>query len=114
MHLKWIFWLLAFILFAAAKQPETPGEACSKEIQQIDQQILKLEQQKQYHQERARYYQKQGDSWQYNTGNIQDGYLAWGRANDERRKAIDIQHQIDLLNQRKQLIMQFYPELWQP
>jgi hypothetical protein len=110
------FLLLGFapMLSAEDSQPLTESEACGKEIQLIDKQVQKLEQQKQVHQDEARKYQKLGDNWQYSTGNIQDGYANWNRADQERRKAIDLQHQVDLLLQRRSRIIQFYPELYQP
>jgi hypothetical protein len=110
------FLLLAFGPLAHAEviAASAESEACGKEIQLIDKQVQELEQEKKFHQDQAQKYQKLGDNWQYSTGNIQDGYVNWGYANQERRKAIDIQHQIDLLLQRKQRIIQFYPELFQP
>jgi hypothetical protein len=90
------------------------SQACGKEIELIDQQVQKLEKEKKVHQDLARQYQQAGDNWNYNSGNIQDGYTNWGKANQERRQAIDIQQQIDLLLQRKGRIIQFYPELYQP
>lgn len=95
-------------------KPLTESQACEKEIQLIDQEVQKLEKQKQKHQELTREYQQKGDQWRYSSGNIQDAYANWGKASEERQKAIDIQQQIDLLLQRRQRIMQFYPELWQP
>ncbi|HEX4839845.1 MAG TPA: hypothetical protein VFU89_05340 [Rhabdochlamydiaceae bacterium] len=110
------FMLLTFGTFTLVETrgASAESEACGKEIQHIDQQVQKLEQQKGVHQDLARQYQKLGDNWQYSTGNIQDAYANWGRADQERRKAIDLQHQIDLLLQRKGRIIQFYPELYQP
>ncbi len=111
-----LFFLLAFGSLAQAEEvaASTEQQACGKEIQIIDKQVLKLEQQKKIHQDEARKYQKLGDNWQYSSGNIQDAYANWNRADQERRKAIDLQHQVDLLLQRKQRIIQFYPELYQP
>ncbi len=119
MHRIGFFLLLAFapLLGAsgeAAPKKETESEECGKEIQLIDQQVAKLEKQKKQHQDLARQYQEKGDNWRYSSGNAQDAYLNWGKADQERRKAIEIQQQIDLLLQRKTRIMQFYPELWQP
>jgi hypothetical protein len=105
------FLLLAFGSLTAAS---AESDACGKEIQLIDKQVQMLEKQKHTHQELARKYQKLGDEWQYSTGDIQDAYGNWGRADQERRKAIDIQNEIDLLLQRKQRIIQFYPELYRP
>jgi len=90
------------------------ADACQKEILGIDKQIEKLEKEKQQHILKAREYQKQGDQWEYNTGRIQDGHEAWGKANDERAKAISLQRQIDLLLLRKERIFQFYPQLQKP
>jgi hypothetical protein len=117
------FFLLAFAQVLGAStdsspvektKPLTESQACAKEIQLIDQEVQKLEQQKQKHQDLARQYQQKGDQWRYYSGNIQDAYVNWGKANEERQKAIDIQQQIDSLLLRRQTIMQFYPELWQP
>lgn len=122
MHRIGFFLLLAFAPLMGTS--ETAGgsipkkgsesEACGQEIQLIDKQVEKLEKQKKQHQDLARQYQEKGDNWRYSSGNAQDAYLNWGKADQERRKAIDIQQQIDLLLQRKKRIMQFYPELWQP
>ena len=117
MHRIRFFLLLSFALLAAEDKlvaASAESQACGKEIQSIDAQVQKLEKQKLVHQNLARQYQKQGDEWQYNSGNIQDGYTAWGKANEERRQAINLQQQIDLLVERKRRIIQFYPELWQP
>ncbi|HEY5236364.1 MAG TPA: hypothetical protein VIJ14_09320 [Rhabdochlamydiaceae bacterium] len=116
MHRLAFFLLLAFGSLAHAEEiaASVESEACGKEIQLIDKQVQKLEQQKQIHQDLARKYQKLGDEWQYSSGNIQDGYANWNRADQERRKAIDLQHQVDLLLQRRSRIIQFYPELYQP
>jgi hypothetical protein len=118
MHRIGFFVLLAFapLLAASGSSPvkESESEACGKEIQLIDQQVEKLEKQKKQHQDLARQYQEKGDNWRYSSGNAQEAYLNWGKADQERRKAIDIQQQIDLLLQRKKRIIQFYPELWQP
>jgi hypothetical protein len=115
MHRIGFFLLLAFApLVAAEENPMTESQACGKEIQLIDKQIEKLEKEKQTHQDLARKYQKLGDDWQYSSGNVQDAYKNWGLASQQRRKAIDAQHQIDLLLQRRNRIVQFYPELYQP
>ena len=119
MHRIRFYLLLSFILFSSASAQEkmvaasAESEACGKDIQSINAEVQKLEKEKKVHQDLARQYQKQGDEWQYRSGNIQDGYAAWGKADQERRKAINIQQQIDQLLQHKQRIIQFYPELWQ-
>ena len=110
MHRIMFFLLLFAPLWGAS--PES--EACGKEIQRIDTEVQKLEKQKQEHQDLARKYQQLGDNWRYSSGNMQDAYANWGRADQERRKAIDLQQQIDLLLERRSRIMQFYPELYQP
>ncbi len=116
MHRLVFFLLLAFGSIAQAEEiaASAESEACGKEIQMIDKQVQKLEQEKKFHQDQARHYQKLGDEWQYSSGNIQDANANWNWADQERRKAIDLQHQIDLLLQRKLRIIQFYPELYQP
>lgn len=122
MHRIGFFVLLAFAPLLATSEEAvetvaskgTESEACGKEIELIDKQVEKLEKQKKQHQDLARQYQEKGDNWRYSSGNPQDAYLNWGKADQERRKAIDLQQQIDLLLQRKKRIMQFYPELWQP
>jgi hypothetical protein len=110
------FLLLALGSLAHAEEIAASAEsdACGKEIELIDKQVQKLEQQKKIYQDQARKYQKLGDEWQYSSGDIQDAYANWNRADQERRKAIDLQQQVDLLLQRKQRIIQFYPELYQP
>lgn len=114
MH-HWVFLLLLpFISLSAEEAPPlTPQEACAQEIEKMDKQIEKLQSQKKQHLDLAQQYQTKGDQWQYNTGRIEDAYYWWGKANDERRKAINIQSQIDLMNERKARIYQFYPELYQ-
>ena len=115
MHRIMFFLLLTSPLLNAEEiAASAESEACGKEIQLIDKQVQKLEQQKQVHQDLARKYQKLGDEWRYSSGNIQDADANWGRANEERRKAIDLQQQVDLLLQRRSRIIQFYPELYQP
>ena len=102
------------LLFAPLLGASPESAACGKEIQRINSQVQKLEKQKQVHQDLARKYQQLGDNWQYSTGNVQDAYANWGQADQERRKAIDLQQQIDLLLERRSRIIQFYPELYQP
>jgi|SRR3569832_318454 len=115
MHRIGFFLLLAFAPLAAVEEkPMTESQACGKEIQLIDKQIEKFEKEKQTYQDLARKYQKLGDDWQYSSGNVQDAYKNWGLASQQRRKAIDAQQQIDLLLQRRNRIIQFYPELYQP
>lgn len=106
--------LLAFLtllLTLTATVPDTPGGACWKEIQAIDKEVQKLNQEKEQHIELSRQYQQEGDNWLYISGSIQDGYRNWAIADDERRKAADLQRQIDLLLQKKARIYQYYPEL---
>ncbi len=115
MYRSWLFFIGIVISLEGAQAPvETPVEACWKEIQSIDQQVQKLNKEKEAHIELSRKYQKEGDDWLYSSGSIQDGYRAWGMADDERRKAASLQEQIDQLLQRKQHIYQFYPELARP
>lgn len=112
------FLLLGFspLLTAQPKEISARGEsdACRKEIDVIDQQLKKLTQEKKVHQDLARKYQKLGDEWKYHSGSIHDAYVNWGRAAEERKKAIDLQHQYDLLLERRSRIIQFYPELYKP
>lgn len=107
-------WFMFFFLCFSPLLAMTEKEACGKELQQIDKEIGKLNAEKQKHLDLSIQYQKQGDNWQYNTGRIQDAYSAWGKASEERQKAIELQLQIDELLERKQRIIQFYPELWSP
>jgi hypothetical protein len=92
-------------------QASAESEACKKELQQIDTEVQKLRVQKQKHVDLARQYQAEGDRWQYSTGRIDDAHASWGKADDERAKAIALQLQIDQLLEKKNLIYQFYPEL---
>ena len=110
---KIVFFLLLTLVTGAYAQ-SAESQACGKEIELMDQQVQKLEKEKKVHQDLARKYQQAGDNWQYSSGNIQDAYANWGKANQERRQGIDIQQQIDLLLKRKGRIIQFYPELYQP
>ena len=105
----WLFLLLLFFIPLSADQGT---EACRKEVEKIDAQMQKLNVQKQKHIDLAIKYQKEGDDWQYSTGRIEDAHKSWNRANEERRKAFDLQMQIDLLIEKKQHIYQFYPEVW--
>ena len=111
MHFARLFLLLLFFV-PAYGSPES--DACGKQVEKIDAQIKKLNVQKQKHLDLAAKYQKQGDNWQYSSGNIEDAHAAWDKANAEQKAAIDLQGQIDTLNEQKQRIFQFYPELWQP
>ncbi len=104
-------WLYFFVLLFSALHADADSEACMKEVQQIDKQIQKLEAQKQKHVDLAKHYQMEGDRWQYSTGRIDDAHANWGKADDERAKAIDLQRQIDLLLEKKDRIYQFYPQL---
>jgi hypothetical protein len=113
MHGGWLLMLLPFFGIITPA-PETPSEACELEIQKMNVQIAQLRRQRDQHLDLARQYQTQGDQWQYNTGRIDDAYDWWGKANAERRKAFDIQTQIDQMLERINRIIQFYPELYQP
>lgn len=108
------FLLLTVYLGAEIPTIETPAGACWKEIQMIDHQVEKLNQEKQKHIERSRNYQKEGDNWLYISGSIQDGYRNWALADEERKKAVALQEQIDLLLERKSRIYQYYPEFEVP
>lgn len=104
-------WWLIFTLLFSTLRADAESDACKKEIEQIDAQIQKLEVQKQKHIDLARQYQAKGDRWQYNTGRIDEAHENWGKADDERAKAIQLQGQIDTLLQKKNRIYQFYPQL---
>ncbi len=106
--------LYLFLFFFIPLQAVSESEACARELEQIDVQIKKLNAEKQKHTDLAIKYQKQGDNWQYSTGRIEDAHKAWGKANEEQKKAIDLQLQIDALLEKKERIYQFYPELWHP
>lgn len=111
MHFARLFLLLLFFV-PAYGSPES--DACQKQVEKIDAEIKKLSVQKQKHLDLAAQYQKQGDNWQYSSGRIEDAHQAWDKANQEQKAAIDLQGQIDSLNEQKQRIYQFYPELYQP
>ena len=100
-----------FLMLCAALQASPESDACKKEIVELDKQIEKLRKEKEQHIELSRKYQADGDRWQYNTGRIQEAHEDWGKANDERDKALELQIQIDKLYERKNWIYQFYPEL---
>ncbi len=104
--------LLCFSLVAATPSegdqiPETPEQTYEKEIKQIDAQIKKLEIEKARHAELSAQYQKEGDRWQYTTGNIQDAYALWAKADEERKQVAKIQIEIDALESKKNLLYQF-------
>src|SRR4051812_22743444 len=104
MHCRWVFLLLTF--FMPLQADKTASDGCRQEIQRIDQTIQKLNVEKQKHIDLARKYQQEGDNWQFRTGRIEDAQANWGRANEERRKAADLQYQIDELLERKDRIYQ--------
>ena len=98
-------------MLCAALHASPESDACKKEIVEIDKQIEKLRKEKDKHIELSKKYQADGDRWQYNTGRIQEAHEDWGKANDEREKALELQIQIDKLYEKKNWIYQFYPEL---
>lgn len=106
--------ILSFLIGAAQNRAPTPAEACYQELQMIDQKIEKLNQEKNVHLELSRKYQQDGDNWLYYSGSIQDGYRNWALADEERKKAVALQEEIDQLLLRKQRIYQYYPELQLP
>lgn len=104
-------WLSLFVVLVLSVYGNAELDACRMEIEKINQQIQKLDAEKQKHVELAKKYQMEGDRWQYNTGRIDDAHADWYKADDERAKAIELQHQIDLLSEKKERIYQIYPEL---
>ena len=108
---KW--WWVAFLL-CLNLHGEMTKESAAQEIKKIDIQVQKLEVQKQKHIELSRKYQAEGNDWEYKTGRIQDAHEAWGKADNERKKAIEDQRKIDLLLEQKYQLYQFYPELQNP
>jgi len=104
-------WWWVFLLLFSALHADSDTDACRKEIIQIDAEVKKLQAEKQKYEDAAQKYQAEGDRWQYSTGRVQEAYTAWGKANDQRAKAIDLQLQIDHLLERKYRIYQFYPQL---
>jgi hypothetical protein len=105
---KW--WWVA-MLACSFLSADMTKESASQDIQKIDKEIQKLEVQKKKHIDLSRKYQAEGDNWEYKTGRIQDAHEAWGKADDERARAIEYQGKIDLLLEKKQRIYQIYPEL---
>jgi hypothetical protein len=103
-----------FFVIALPLHAESGVDGCAKEVKQLDAQIQKLIKERDMHGQKAQEYQHKGDSWQYETGNIQTGYENWEKANQERSKMLEIQNQIDALEKRKQRIFQFYPQLQYP
>lgn len=101
--------MIAIVLLAAAVAAPMSEE--EKELQQIDAQIEKLTKERNEHALAAEKYQQQGDNWQYETNYIQDAYANWAKADAERRQMMEIQQQIDALQEKKQDILQFHPEL---
>lgn len=104
-------YLFLLVLLVSTIKADSETDACRQEITAIDKQIEKLHAEKEKHVELAKKYQADGDRWQFNTGRIQEAHENWGKANDERAKAIDLQLQIDRLYEKKKWIYQFYPEL---
>ncbi|MGH2637892.1 MAG: hypothetical protein ACRDF4_01175 [Rhabdochlamydiaceae bacterium] len=104
-------WWWVFVLLFSALHADADSAACKQEIQKIDMEIQQLQAQKQKHVDLAKQYQTEGDRWKYTTGRIDDAHTAWGNADNERAKAIDLQRQIDLLYEKKNRIYQFYPQL---
>jgi len=103
--------IFLFLVICTGLYGSTESDACKQEIVQIDKQIEKLRKEKDQHIELAKKYQAKGDRWQYDTGRIQEAQEDWGKANDERSKAIELQLQIDKLYEKKNWIYQFYPQL---
>ncbi|MBS0616286.1 MAG: hypothetical protein JSR58_07040 [Verrucomicrobia bacterium] len=99
---------IAILLAAVTAAPMSEEE---KQLQKIDSQIEKLTKERNQHALAAEKYQQLGDNWQYETNYIQDAYANWAKADAERRQMMDIQMQIDALQEQKQQILQFHPEL---
>ena len=104
-----VLWLSLLLLAA-----DPAMEGCRIEVKKIDQQIEKLEKERELHAQKAQQYQQEGDRWRFSTNNIEDAYQAWGSADKERRQMQSIQLQIDELQERKDRIFQFYPQLHAP
>ncbi len=100
-----------FIVLFLAAAVAAPMSDEEKELKQIDAKIEKLAKQRDQHALQAEKYQKQGDDWQYETNYIQDAYANWAKADAERRQMMEIQEQIEALQEQKQQILQFHPEL---
>ena len=103
-----------FIVLFLAAAVAAPMSEEEKELQQIDAKIEKLSKERDQHALQAEKYQKQGDDWQYETNYIQDAYANWAKADAERRQMMEIQEQIEALQDQKQQILQFHPELGSP
>ena len=104
-------WWWAALFLCSILSAEMTKEGAVQEIKKIDKQIQKLEVEKKKHIDLSRKYQEEGDNWDYKTGRIQDAHEDWGKADDERKKAIDYQGKIDALIDQKRGIYQYYPEL---
>ena len=89
----------------------SPLEGCQQELVQIDTQIEQLEKTRDGHEAQADTYQDEGDRWQFSSGEFGEARRAWQKADAERQQAIDIQKQIEVLQARKNRILQFYPQL---
>jgi len=83
-----------------AKDPEW-----KKEVDEIDEQIRKLVNQRNLHLSRATRYQNQGDRLQFNHQNLIDARMAWQQAEINREIAARLQQEIELLEQKRQKIL---------
>ncbi len=107
--------MIALILFCVvAAAPDPLLEAKKKEIEQIDKEIEALKLQRDAYFKAASEYQKEGDRWQYSTGDIQTAYDNWGKADQARSKGFEMQDKIDALGRDKSRIYQYYPQLQYP
>ena len=109
--------LFLALLMTVADGPTGMGPdetACQSEIIKIEKEIRSLSEERATHARLATFYQTKGDRWQYETGNIQDAYANWARANQELQAMISIQKQIDALNAKKERIINIYPLLGPP
>lgn len=86
---------------------EPADESWKKEVSDIDKEIDKLVNQRNLYLAKATRLQNQGDRLQFeNDDNLIDARRAWQQAQIHREIATRIQEEIDILEQRKQAILE--------
>jgi hypothetical protein len=99
------------VLIASALVAGASLEEYRRELKGMDQRIEQLEKERDLHMRKSQEFLQQGNQWQYETGDIQDAYTSWGKADDERARALQLQQEIDVLREQKERMFNLYPQL---
>jgi hypothetical protein len=99
---------LFILLFLCLCGTGNATEAWKSELQQIDQELKELEDQKTGYLSTARRLDDKGMSWQ-SQDQTQEAKRAYQRADDYREAAKMLQPRIDALNEKKAKILQEHP-----